>query len=88
VNLASRLTSIAPRDAVLVDSAFAEELIRTGLAPASEAEAAAAAAAAEKEGVAPPMYRFALQPTWQRPVRGLGLVAPWLLNRRDGATAS
>ncbi|MER6346719.1 adenylate/guanylate cyclase domain-containing protein [Streptomyces sp. NPDC001595] len=84
VNLASRLTSIAPRDAVLVDSAFAEELIRTGEAPASEAEAAEAATAAEKEGEQPPTYRFGLQPMWQRPVRGLGVVEPWLLNRRDG----
>ncbi|MFE8942767.1 adenylate/guanylate cyclase domain-containing protein [Streptomyces sp. NPDC003233] len=84
VNLASRLTSIAPRDAVLVDSALAEELIRTGEAPASEAEAAEAAAAAEKEGEEPPKYRFALQPMWQRPVRGLGVVEPWLLTRRDG----
>lgn len=84
VNLASRLTSIAPRDAVLVDGAFAEELIRTADAPASEAEAAEAAAAAEKEGEEPPVYRFALQPMWQRPVRGLGVVEPWLLARRNG----
>ncbi|MFE9989969.1 adenylate/guanylate cyclase domain-containing protein [Streptomyces sp. NPDC005381] len=83
VNLASRLTSIAPRDAVLVDGAFAEELTRTGDAPASEAEAAEAAAAAEKEGEEPPSYRFALQPMWQRPVRGLGVIEPWLLARRD-----
>ncbi|MEU6276383.1 adenylate/guanylate cyclase domain-containing protein [Streptomyces populi] len=82
VNLASRLTSIAPRDAVLVDGAFAEELTRTGDAPASEAEAAEAAAAAEKEGEEPPSYRFALQPMWQRPVRGLGVIEPWLLARR------
>ncbi|MEU3146836.1 MULTISPECIES: adenylate/guanylate cyclase domain-containing protein [unclassified Streptomyces] len=78
VNLASRLTSIAPRDAVLVDTAFAEELIRTGDAPASEA-----AAEAEKAGEQPPTYRFGLQPMWQRPVRGLGVVEPWLLTRRD-----
>ncbi|MFI8302316.1 adenylate/guanylate cyclase domain-containing protein [Streptomyces sp. NPDC085927] len=83
VNLASRLTSIAPRDAVLIDTAFAEELIRTGDAPASEAAAAEAAAAAEKEGEEPPTYRFGLQPMWQRPVRGLGVVEPWLLTRRD-----
>ncbi|MEU4794996.1 adenylate/guanylate cyclase domain-containing protein [Streptomyces sp. NPDC023327] len=82
VNLASRLTSIAPRDAVLVDGAFAEELTRTGDAPASEAQAAEAVAAAEKEGEEPPSYRFALQPMWQRPVRGLGVVEPWLLARR------
>ncbi|WP_330235586.1 adenylate/guanylate cyclase domain-containing protein [Streptomyces sp. NBC_00566] len=82
VNLASRLTSIAPRDAVLVDSAFAQELIRAGLAPASEAEAAATA---EKEGEEPPQYRFTLQPMWQRSVRGLGMVEPWLLSRRGEA---
>lgn len=82
VNLASRLTSIAPKDALLVDGALAEELSRTGDAPVSEAEAAAQAEMAEKEGVAPPSYRFALQPMWQRPVRGLGTVEPWLLTRR------
>ncbi|GFH35962.1 adenylate/guanylate cyclase domain-containing protein [Streptomyces pacificus] len=82
VNLASRLTSIAPKDAVLVDGAFAKELARTGDAPVSEAEAAEAAAAAEKEGEEPLSYRFALQPMWQRPVRGLGVVEPWLLTRR------
>lgn len=82
VNLASRLTSIAPRDAVLVDSALAEELIRTGEAPVSEADAAEAAAAAEKEGEEPPAHRFALQAMWQRPVRGLGVIEPWLLSRR------
>lgn len=79
VNLASRLTSIAPKDSVLVDEAFAAELMRSGDAPESEAEAAAA----EKEGAEPPHpYRFALQPMWQRPVRGLGVVEPWLLTRR------
>ncbi|MCD9142715.1 adenylate/guanylate cyclase domain-containing protein [Streptomyces albireticuli] len=77
VNLASRLTSIAPKDAVLVDGAFAEELARSGDAPKSEVEAAAAADGTEK-------YRFALQPMWQRPVRGLGVVEPWLLTRRNG----
>lgn len=82
VNLASRLTSIAPKDAVLVDGALAEELTRTGDAPVSEAEAAEAAAEAEKAGEQPPAYRFALQPMWQRPVRGLGIVEPWLLTRR------
>ncbi|MFI1965564.1 adenylate/guanylate cyclase domain-containing protein [Streptomyces pathocidini] len=101
VNLASRLTSIAPKDAVLVDGAFAEELMRSGDAPESEAEAAAAEKAAAagsvsgEEGAAPdsgsgeagteppPSYRFALQPMWQRPVRGLGVVEPWLLGRRN-----
>lgn len=75
VNLASRLTSIAPKDAVLVDGAMAEELARTGAAPVSEKEAEAA----PEEGTA---YRFALQPMWQRPVRGLGVVEPWSLTRR------
>ncbi|MFF2301412.1 adenylate/guanylate cyclase domain-containing protein [Streptomyces sp. NPDC058128] len=82
VNLASRLTSIAPKDAVLVDGALAEELIRTGEAPASETQAAEEAAHAEKEGRQAASYRFALQPMWQRPVRGLGVVEPWLLTRR------
>jgi adenylate cyclase len=75
VNLASRLTSIAPKDAVLVDGAMAEELARSGAAPVSEKEAEAAA----DESAA---YRFALQPMWQRPVRGLGVVEPWSLTRR------
>ncbi|GGP53691.1 adenylate/guanylate cyclase domain-containing protein [Streptomyces abikoensis] len=75
VNLASRLTSIAPKDAVLVDGALAEELTRNGDAPKSEAEVAAAGERGE--------YRFALQPMWQRPVRGLGVVEPWLLTRRE-----
>ncbi|MEU5977209.1 adenylate/guanylate cyclase domain-containing protein [Streptomyces sp. NPDC047315] len=83
VNLASRLTSIAPKDTVLVDGAFALELIRTGDAPKSETQAAEEAAAAEKEGEPPPPYRYALQPMWQRPVRGLGVVEPWLLSRRS-----
>ncbi|MBT2386941.1 adenylate/guanylate cyclase domain-containing protein [Streptomyces sp. ISL-11] len=78
VNLASRLTSIAPKDAVLVDGAFAEELARSGDAPKSEVEAAASASAEDAE-----KYRFALQPMWQRPVRGLGVVEPWLLSRRE-----
>jgi class 3 adenylate cyclase len=82
VNLASRLTSIAPKDAVLVDSALATELTRTGDAPASEARAAEEAERARQEGGPVPAYRFALQPMWQRPVRGLGVVEPWLLGRR------
>ncbi|NGN63739.1 adenylate/guanylate cyclase domain-containing protein [Streptomyces sp. A7024] len=78
VNLAARLTSIAPRDAVLVDGAFAEELKREGAAPESEAQAAKEAEAGVEE-----KYRFALQPMWQRPVRGLGVVEPWMLSRRE-----
>ncbi|MEU3554098.1 adenylate/guanylate cyclase domain-containing protein [Streptomyces fragilis] len=75
VNLASRLTSIAPKDAVLVDSDLAQELRRTQDAPAAEEQV--------KEDEEQ-KYRFALQPMWQRPVRGLGVVEPWLLTRRAG----
>jgi adenylate cyclase len=74
VNLASRLTSIAPKDMVLVDGAMREELTSAGLAPHSEK-------AADTNG-RPNGYRFALQPLYQRPVRGLGIVEPWLLSRR------
>ncbi|MFG2829121.1 adenylate/guanylate cyclase domain-containing protein [Streptomyces sp. NPDC048434] len=89
VNLASRLTSIAPKDTVLVDEAFAEELGRIGDAPVSEADAAAAEKVAEEgTGAPPPSYRFALQPMWQRPVRGLGVIEPWQLSRRDGQATS
>jgi adenylate cyclase len=72
VNLASRLTSIAPKDAVLVAGAFAEALWASGDAPASEAEVSQ-----------DDKYRFALQPTWRRPVRGVGVIEPWLLTRRQ-----
>jgi adenylate cyclase len=82
VNMASRLTSIAPKDAVLVDGDFAEELQRSGDAPASEAEAARAAS---EDGAVVPKYRFGLQPMWQRPVRGMGVVEPWMLTRRAPA---
>ncbi|WP_240796340.1 adenylate/guanylate cyclase domain-containing protein [Streptomyces sp. RFCAC02] len=77
VNLASRLTSIAPKDMVLVDGALRDELTSASLAPRSEK-------AADEEAPAQD-YRFALQPLYQRPVRGLGIVEPWLLTRRDGA---
>ncbi|MFE0687318.1 adenylate/guanylate cyclase domain-containing protein [Streptomyces xiamenensis] len=75
VNLASRLTSIAPKDMVLVDGALRDELTSAGLAPESEK------AAGGRDGRG---YRFALQPLYQRPVRGLGIVEPWLLSRRGG----
>ncbi len=71
VNLASRLTSIAPKDTVLVDGALRAELTASGAAPESEKESE------DLSG-----YRFALQPLYQRPVRGLGVVEPWLLRRR------
>ncbi|GAB3126996.1 adenylate/guanylate cyclase domain-containing protein [Streptomyces calidiresistens] len=75
VNLASRLTSIAPKDAVLVDEAMREELTAVGAAPHSEKEADERAA-----GAAP--YRFGLRPMYRRPVRGLGVIEPWILSRR------
>ncbi len=75
VNLASRLTSIAPRDAVLVDGELAAALELTGAAsaPPSSDDGPAQAPAGE--------HRFHLQPMWRRPVRGLGLVEPWVLSR-------
>lgn len=59
---------------------MAEELSRTGAAPVSEKEAETS----PDEGAS---YRFALQPMWQRPVRGLGVVEPWSLTRRKRAGA-
>jgi adenylate cyclase len=72
VNLASRLTSIAPKDTVLVDGDFRSQLVEAGAAPLSEKESE------DETG-----FRFALQPLYQRPVRGLGVVEPWLLRRRS-----
>ncbi|MFD5565368.1 adenylate/guanylate cyclase domain-containing protein [Kitasatospora griseola] len=74
VNLASRLTSIAPKDAVLVDGELAAALEHNGTATLPETSPA-------------PGHRFHLQPMWRRPVRGLGLVEPWLLTRTPTATA-
>lgn len=76
VNLASRLTSIAPKDTVLVDGAVRDELTSTGEAPESEKESSGASAEQVKS------LRFAMRPLYQRPVRGLGVVEPWLLARR------
>lgn len=75
VNLASRLTSIAPKDMVLVDEAMRAELTAAGAAPHSEKEA-------DAQGAADAGYRFALRPLYQRPVRGLGIIEPWLLTGR------
>ncbi|GAA0279784.1 hypothetical protein GCM10010302_16880 [Streptomyces polychromogenes] len=63
-----------------MDSAFAEEVIRTGEAPASEVEAAEASA--EKQNEQSPTYRFVLHPMWMRPVRGLVVVELWVIMRR------
>ncbi|MFF4649560.1 adenylate/guanylate cyclase domain-containing protein [Streptomyces sp. NPDC001380] len=101
VNLASRLTSIAPKDAVLIDGEFAAALEREGAVPPSAgaapgtpaeglAEALSTVAAVGVAAGGPvhtvdrkaPEHRFHLQPMWRRPVRGLGLVEPWLLTRR------
>ncbi|WP_408641032.1 adenylate/guanylate cyclase domain-containing protein [Streptacidiphilus rugosus] len=94
VNLASRLTSIAPKDAVLCDEQLAAALEREGAVPPVEPSGADALQTISSVGVAPsdethvqlPLpdaeFRFALQPMWRRPVRGLGLVEPWLLTRR------
>ncbi|RAJ71676.1 adenylate cyclase [Streptomyces sp. Amel2xB2] len=71
VNLASRLTSIAPKDRVLVDGDFRAELVASGDAPESEKETE------DLSG-----FPYALQPLYQRPVRGLGVVEPWMLGRR------
>ncbi|WP_438947959.1 adenylate/guanylate cyclase domain-containing protein [Streptomyces durbertensis] len=76
VNLASRLTSIAPKDTVLVDGAVRDEVTAAGEAPESEKESAESPERAKG-------YRFALRPLYQRPVRGLGVIEPWLLARRD-----
>lgn len=75
VNLSSRLTSIAPKDQVLVDSSVRDELIAMGDAPESEKDS-------QNSGDTDSAYRFALRPLHQRPVRGLGVVEPWLLDRR------
>ncbi|GJF29662.1 adenylate cyclase [Kitasatospora sp. NE20-6] len=78
VNLASRLTSIAPRDAVLVDGELAAALEQTGAVPPYVPEDPAGHQAAVG-------FPFHLQPMWRRPVRGLGLVEPWLLTRSRDA---
>lgn len=101
VNLASRLTSIAQKDAVLIDGEFAIALEQAGAAAQGSAdgtgstqsqlaEALAAASGAPLGSMAQPSAdasapRFHLQPMWRRPVRGLGLVEPWLLSRRSRA---
>jgi adenylate cyclase len=63
VNLASRLTALAPKNTVVLDRELA-------------------AALGDEPG-------FDLQPMWRRPVRGLGLVEPWTVQRpgiRDTAS--
>ncbi|MFD5645403.1 adenylate/guanylate cyclase domain-containing protein, partial [Streptomyces anulatus] len=55
--------------------------------PASRERGPAQGAARPTHEPPLPTYRFGLQPMWQRPVRGLGVVEPWLLARR-GKTGS
>ena len=57
---------------MLVDEALRAELTSGGDAPESEK------GSDDLSG-----FRFALQPLYQRPVRGLGVVEPWLLTRRE-----
>ncbi|MFJ6085907.1 hypothetical protein ACIQI8_31420 [Streptomyces sp. NPDC092369] len=65
VIMAERMTSIAPRDGVLADSSFIDQL----------REESALYIYGENEG------KYAAQEMWQRPVRGMGVVEPWLLVR-------
>ncbi|MGW3252859.1 hypothetical protein ACWDCX_20135 [Streptomyces fungicidicus] len=65
VSLAERLSSIAPKDGVLTDSSLIERL----------REESTLHIPGEIEG------KYAANPMWQRPVRGLGVVEPWLLVR-------
>ncbi|MFI6445407.1 adenylate/guanylate cyclase domain-containing protein [Kitasatospora sp. NPDC050543] len=87
VNLASRLTSIAPKDAVLIDGEFATALEHNGSAAPVDLDGAGQGGALVAESGpstgadTAPDHRFHLQPMWRRPVRGLGLVEPWLLSR-------
>ncbi|MEU8469267.1 hypothetical protein AB0F30_15345 [Streptomyces sp. NPDC029006] len=69
VSLAERLSSIAPRDGVLTDSSLIEQLRKES----------AFHVPGELEG------RYAANPMWQRPVRGLGVIEPWLLVRPPDA---
>ncbi|WP_141746672.1 hypothetical protein [Streptomyces sp. LUP30] len=65
VALAERLSSIAPRGKILADSVLVEQLC--------------AESALHVPGEVGDSYEA--KPMWQRPVRGLGVVEPWLLER-------
>ncbi|MFI2716181.1 hypothetical protein ACH5AI_07500 [Streptomyces collinus] len=65
VSLTERLSSIAPKDAVLADASLIEQL----------REESTLHILGEREG------KYAAQVMWQRPVRGMGVVEPWLLVR-------
>jgi class 3 adenylate cyclase len=67
VVLTERLCGIAPKDAVLASSSLIEQLIEESTLNLDK----------------PTEGRFAAQAMWQRPVRGLGVVEPWLLTRRE-----
>lgn len=72
VSLAERLCSIAPRDAVLADAQLIEQLRQESNLFEQESNLV------EKDMGQP---RFQAMAMWQRPVRGLGVVEPWLLTR-------
>jgi class 3 adenylate cyclase len=65
VSLTERLSSIAPKDGILADASLIEQL----------REESALHVYGETEG------KYAAQVMWQRPVRGMGVVEPWLLVR-------
>ncbi|MZF84274.1 hypothetical protein [Streptomyces sp. SID5643] len=69
VILTERLSSIAPKDAVLADAALIEQLLAESTLHVH----------GEIEG------KYAAQEMWQRPVRGMGVVEPWLLVRPPDA---
>ncbi|MFI6204780.1 hypothetical protein ACIBAI_00035 [Streptomyces sp. NPDC051041] len=71
VSLAERLCAIAPKDGVLADQQLVEQLREEATLREEGAEGG----------------RFQAMPMWQRPIRGLGVVQPWLLIRSpDGET--
>ncbi|MFD7932922.1 hypothetical protein ACFV4T_00015 [Streptomyces sp. NPDC059755] len=69
VSLAERLSSIAPKDAVLADTILIEQLHEESVLHIR----------GEVDG------RYEAMPMWQRPVKGLGVVEPWLLVRPSAA---
>ncbi|MFE7442190.1 hypothetical protein ACFU7X_17240 [Streptomyces chartreusis] len=69
VSLAERLSGIGPIGKVLADAVLIERL----------GEEAALCVPGNNEG------RYEAQAMWQRPVRGLGVVEPWLLERAPDA---
>ena len=83
VNLASRLTSIAPQDCVLVDGDLAGELMRLqdAASPGTERNHPGPNLENADDLDEKPLYRFHLVPVGRRAVRGLDPVEPWQLSR-------